>query len=158
MQLAFYNKDNPDTQGHLQGRETCVGSTAPQELLYAAAVHGWVATGQAGWCLCAANTGLSADVGQGRQRVAGRCHRPHARGGRYCTLFPDDNLAANLPLLGLSRFTTFQTAEETKPHTILPPSGAFQPASTRDFGVRSTGSHKDQYSTFFVAVLKAKRE
>lgn len=132
-----------------------MGLTAPKELLYAAVVHGWVATGQAGWCLCAAKTGLSANVGQ---RAAGWCHRPHARGGSYCTLFPDDNLAANLPLLCLSRFTTFQTAEETKPHTILPPSGAFQPASTGDVGVRSTGSHRDQYSTFFVAVLKAKRE
>lgn len=66
----------------------------------------------------------------------GRHPRAHTRGGRQCKLLAADNLSANLTLPSLSHFTTFQKAEETKPHTAPPPSGGFRPASTRFWHAR----------------------
>ncbi|KAL0598578.1 hypothetical protein AAY473_031074 [Plecturocebus cupreus] len=56
----------------------------------------------------------------------------------------------------LSHFTTFQKAEETKPHTILPPSGGFRPASTRFWHAPYWQPQRPIF--LFVAVLKAKRK
>lgn len=72
-----------------------------------------------------ANTVHSANAGEGQQHILGRHPCAHMRGGRHCKLLSADNLAAKLTLPSLSHFTTFQKAEETKPHTVLPPSGGF---------------------------------
>lgn len=103
-----------------------------------------------------ANTADSANARQGQRRIFGRHHCAHTQGGRYYKLLSDDNLPATLPLLGLSYFTTFQKAEETKPHTIPPPSGSFRPARRRFW---HAGYWQPQRPILlFVAVLKAKRE
>lgn len=103
-----------------------------------------------------ANTAHSANARQGQRHIFGRHHCAHTQGGRHCKLLSDDNLPANLPLLSLSHFTTFKKAEETKPHTILPPSGGFRPASMRFWHAPHWQSQRPIF--LFVAVLKAKRE
>lgn len=127
-----------------------------EKLYYSATVCGLRAMDDPAGVYGTANTVHSANAGQGQQHSLGRHPCAYMQGGRHCKLLSADNLAAKLALPSLSHFTTFQKAEETKPHTV--PTTIWRLQQARDSGMHGTGSHRDQYSSFFVAVSKAKRE